>query len=245
MTSILVAYGTGAGQTAKVADRIASVLDERGHDVTALPVSAASTVDMDDFDAVLVGSPINYQRHLPAVVEYVEENRETLSARPSGLFQLSLAPLAPFGLGETGDRTYVDELTGQTGWRPDTVGHFAGAIRYSQYDRPTRWLFRLVAALTTGDTDTSRDYEYTDWEAVERFADEFAEFVESRVAASSQLGRVRPRVGRRGAALVGLGAVGLAGLAYWAVGRRGRPGAELGAEPEAAEAAGTSVPITE
>ena len=245
MPSILVTYGTGEGQTAKVADRISSVLDERGHDVTALPVSAASTLDLDEFDAVLVGSPINNQRHLPAVVEFVEGNREVLADRPSGFFQLSLAPLVPFGLADAGDRAYVDALTEQTGWRPDDVGHFAGAIRYSQYDRPTRWLFRLVAALTTGDTDTARDYEYTDWDAVERFAVAFAEYAEDQVAAAPGWRRALPAVDRRGAALVGLGAVGLAGLAYWAVGRRGRPGAELGEEPEAAEPAGTSVPITE
>ena len=242
MTSILVTYGTGQGQTAKVADRIASVLGERGHDVTAVPVPAASTLDLDDYDAVLVGSPINYQRHLPGVVEFVAGNREALSARPSGLFQLSLAPRAPFGRGETGDRAYVDELTEGTGWQPDEVGHFAGAIRYSQYNRPTRWLFRLVALLTTGDTDTSRDYEYTDWDAVERFAVEFGEFVEARTAPPGWR-RGLPDVDRRRAAL-GVAAVGLAGGAYWTARRRGGRRAPATAGPDEAPA-GTEVPASE
>jgi menaquinone-dependent protoporphyrinogen oxidase len=30
------------------------------------------------------------------------------------------------------------------------------------------------------DTDTTRDYEYTDWDAVERFADAFAQQLEQK-----------------------------------------------------------------
>jgi catechol 2,3-dioxygenase-like lactoylglutathione lyase family enzyme len=37
-----------------------------------------------------------------------------------------------------------------------------------------------AAALRAGDTDTSRDYVYTDWESVKHFAEEFLELVPSR-----------------------------------------------------------------
>jgi menaquinone-dependent protoporphyrinogen oxidase len=33
---------------------------------------------------------------------------------------------------------------------------------------------KRIARKEGGPTDTSRDYEYTDWEAVDRFADAFA-----------------------------------------------------------------------
>jgi menaquinone-dependent protoporphyrinogen oxidase len=33
----------------------------------------------------------------------------------------------------------------------------------------------VFVGLGGGDTDTSRDYEYTDWGAVERFAETFAQ----------------------------------------------------------------------
>ena len=41
MASALVCYGTGEGQTAKVADRLASVLADRGHEATTVDVGAA------------------------------------------------------------------------------------------------------------------------------------------------------------------------------------------------------------
>ena len=71
-------------------------------------------------------------------------------------------------------REYVDRMSKETGWRPDKVGLFAGAVKYSQYDGLTRFSSKLVVAVTTGDTNTSRDYEYTNWNNVKRFAADFA-----------------------------------------------------------------------
>jgi menaquinone-dependent protoporphyrinogen oxidase len=38
-----------------------------------------------------------------------------------------------------------------------------------------RLLMRMIVGLAGGDTDTARDCEYTDWDAVERFTDAFAQ----------------------------------------------------------------------
>jgi menaquinone-dependent protoporphyrinogen oxidase len=42
-------------------------------------------------------------------------------------------------------------------------------------------MMRLIVGFAGGDTDTSRDYDYTDWRAVGRFAAEFAAGLEPRV----------------------------------------------------------------
>jgi menaquinone-dependent protoporphyrinogen oxidase len=46
----------------------------------------------------------------------------------------------------------------------------AGALRYSRYPLPLRWFMRRIAKQAGGDTDTSRDYEYTDWGRVDDYA---------------------------------------------------------------------------
>lgn len=57
MVSFLVIYATGEGQTAKVADRIVGVLEDRDHDASRIRGDEASTgFPIDDFDAVLVGT---------------------------------------------------------------------------------------------------------------------------------------------------------------------------------------------
>ena len=50
----------------------------------------------------------------------------------------------------------------------------AGALPYTQYNWLTRWMMRRIVARAHGDVDTSRDYEYTDWEDLRSFAGEFA-----------------------------------------------------------------------
>jgi len=50
MASILVCYGTGEGQTEKVADRLADELTARGHDPTTVNVKAIES-DPDIADA--------------------------------------------------------------------------------------------------------------------------------------------------------------------------------------------------
>ncbi|HEY1905234.1 MAG TPA: hypothetical protein VGG91_04290 [Myxococcaceae bacterium] len=53
---------------------------------------------------------------------------------------------------------------------------------------------RRIASREGGDTDTSRDYEYTDWAAVDRCA---VEFVDGVVAQRAPEIQVAPRSTRR------------------------------------------------
>ena len=62
----------------------------------------------------------------------------------------------------------------QTGWRPTTDRPVAGALLYRQYGFLKRWVMRRIVAQAGGDTDTSRNYEYTDWQALRAFVQEFA-----------------------------------------------------------------------
>lgn len=43
---------------------------------------------------------------------------------------------------------------------------------------------KRIAKEATGDTDASKDYEYTDWVEVEVFANDVAAFVEGRLGVS-------------------------------------------------------------
>jgi menaquinone-dependent protoporphyrinogen oxidase len=48
-------------------------------------------------------------------------------------------------------------------------------LLYTRYGVLKRWAMRRIVAKAGGDTDTSRDYEYTNWDEVVRFARAFAE----------------------------------------------------------------------
>ncbi|MFC5366421.1 flavodoxin domain-containing protein [Salinirubrum litoreum] len=182
MSTILVPYATSEGQTARVVDRIADRLREHGHTVELVQIERdPADVSTADYDAVIVACSIHTGRHQPEIVAFAEQQREALSSRPSGFVQVSLSAASddPERRGEAAG--YVEEFFAETGWRADLVGSFAGALRYSEYNFLLRFVMKRIAKSSTGDTDTSRDYEYTDWDAVDAFADDFADLVAERL----------------------------------------------------------------
>jgi menaquinone-dependent protoporphyrinogen oxidase len=189
MSSVLVLYGTGEGQTAKVASRIAETLDDRGHDATSIDIENRSDeFSLAPFDAVLIGSSIHVGTHDEQIREFVRTNRDELERLPTGFFQVSLSSAVDDPERRAEAANYVDTLLEETDWHPDRIGLFGGALRYSKYGFLKRLLMKRIAKGATGDVDTSQDYEYTDWAEVDAFASDFAAFVEGRLDAEAASG---------------------------------------------------------
>ncbi|CQR49473.1 MULTISPECIES: flavodoxin domain-containing protein [Haloferax] len=180
MGTILVAYGSKEGQTEKIAGRIAMALAAHGYDVRTESVTDdAAGEAVADADAVLVGSSIHMGAHSKQVYAFVREYREDIEARPNGFFQVSLSSALDDEDARAEVATYIDEFVEESGWHPERMAAFGGALRYSEYGFLTRMVMKRIAKGATGDTDASRDYEYTDWDEVETFAADFADFVDS------------------------------------------------------------------
>ena len=96
---------------------------------------------------------------------------------PSALFQVSLTSANPDADHTATAHALVEDLLQRTGFDPDAVGLFAGALVYTQYGWLKRHVMRAIVKREGGDLDMSRDYEYTDWAAVERFAEDIDRLV--------------------------------------------------------------------
>jgi menaquinone-dependent protoporphyrinogen oxidase len=178
MATVLVVYASHDGQTRKIAEWIATVIRARGHLVELLDAAHASQDrDLSRFQAVLIGSPIRAQGYLRPVVRFIQSHRTTLETLPTLFFSVGLAVVSKVHDGRAQTMRVVEKLVAETGWRPDRVELVAGALQYTRYNFLVRFVMRRIAKAEGGDTDTSRDYEYTDWTAVERFAVEFLEHV--------------------------------------------------------------------
>jgi menaquinone-dependent protoporphyrinogen oxidase len=171
MTKILIAYGTTEGQTAQIADHLSELMRSRGLEAHALNLNSQS-VSVDGYDAVVVGGSIHMGKHQEDVVEFVRKNRADLERLPSAFFSVSLAANGDLANAEA----YVENFVQQTGWRPSKVGLFSGALLYRQYGFLKRYMMKRIVRDKPGmSTDTSRDYVYTDWDQVNRFAEDFVE----------------------------------------------------------------------
>ena len=74
---VLVGYATRTGSTFGVAEKIGEVLGSRGFNVDVRPLRERPEVD--DYDAIVLGSAVNGGAWLPEAIDFVEANRARLS----------------------------------------------------------------------------------------------------------------------------------------------------------------------
>ena len=177
MTKILLVFHTSEGQTAKIAERVAAVLRDDAFDVEVHDVAAAPSPEA--FAGVVLGDSIHTGRHSRTLTRYLEEHQGALAARPTALFQVSLSSANPDAEHTATAQKLIHDLEQRTGCDPDLVGLFAGALVYTQYGWMKRRVMRAIARKEGGDTDLTRDYEYTDWAAVDQFAHDVGRLVRS------------------------------------------------------------------
>lgn len=176
MAHVLIVYGTTEGHTDEVVAAVSKPLVTAGHGVTAARVQQAP-VTPSGFDGVIVGSSIHMGKHDKRIVEWISRNRGVLATMPSAFFQVSLAS-ASGDKGAAEARGYVDQLIEQTQWHPDPVGIFAGALLYTRYGFVKRRLLKKIAGDNGLGTDTHRDFDYTDYDAVAKFGRQCAAALE-------------------------------------------------------------------
>ncbi|MDZ5811933.1 flavodoxin domain-containing protein [Halorubrum sp. AD140] len=181
MSSVLILYGTGEGQTAKIAERIATTIRKRGHETNALNVAdRPESVTLDEYDAVIVGASIHVGKHQDEIRTFVADNRDALAEIPTAFFQVSLSSASEEKQGEAAG--YVESFITETGWHPDRIGQFGGALRFSEYGFLKRLMMKQIAKdLLDGERRASGDVEFTDWDAVDAFAADVAAFFEGRL----------------------------------------------------------------
>jgi menaquinone-dependent protoporphyrinogen oxidase len=173
MSRVLIPYGTTEGQTARIAEVIAEALRDKALQADPVDIKRLAGTIPDGYDAAIIGASIHMGKHDKHVVEFVQRNLDILARMPSAFFSVSLA-----AHGDTQEAEgYVDQFEDETGWRPDKVAMFGGALLYTHYGFIKRHMMKKIAQDKPGHlgVDLSRDYVYTEWDAVQRFAEHFAD----------------------------------------------------------------------
>jgi len=180
---VLILYASTDGQTARIAERIGTVVRAAGYGTTLRSAEAIEALwEIDTHDAVIVGGGVRFGRHPEALAERVRASRAEIEMRPNAFFSVCLGARAG-NPKRTQAEGYIADFSRRTGWQPGLSVSFAGALLYRRYNPVLRFVMKLITAAAGGDTDTSRDHEYTDWSAVERFAEQFAGRLAPAVAA--------------------------------------------------------------
>jgi menaquinone-dependent protoporphyrinogen oxidase len=177
MTRILVLYGTTDGQTAKIADAFGNALRMRGLDVDVVQAGSDAAAP-DGYAGIVVAASLHGGRYQRSVRNWASRYARKLNEKPTAFLSVCLAVLQQEPNVQRDLSTIIGRFLTGTGWRPTLTKPVAGALLYSRYNPFKRWIMKRIVQKGGGDTDTSRDYEYTDWDDLRAFADEFSSVVQ-------------------------------------------------------------------
>ena len=166
----LITYFSKYGQTEKIAKRIAEVIQSSGETVHLNAVGQIlANETLADYDRIILGSPIYAHSHSREIAAFIKKFRNEMIEQPTAFFSVSAS-----AAGDEKQLCEVKKLFNQflrdCDFVPDHVTIFAGALPYREYNWFLRMMMKWIVSRAGGDTDTSKNYEYTDWERVEEFA---------------------------------------------------------------------------
>lgn len=195
---VLAVYGSTYGQAEAVMRRVAATLQAHGHDVQTFKGDAVpADLAVVGFDAVIVAASIIVGKYQAYIRAFVRRHAAALRTRPTAFISVSGTSPESVPEWQAAARKYVSAFALETGWEPRWTATFSGALRYQHYNLVTRWIMKMIARRAGGPTDTSREYEFTDWSAVDRFASELGTALGPGAAQPAPLAGVERRAGAR------------------------------------------------
>ncbi|WP_413113708.1 menaquinone-dependent protoporphyrinogen IX dehydrogenase [Thaumasiovibrio sp. DFM-14] len=171
MKRVLLAYSSQEGQTKKILTALEMQWSCRAQ-CDWLDIHTGSEVDIAQYDKVIVAASIRYGRFNKVVYQFCKRYQLQLAATSAAFICVNLTARKP-GKDLPENSVYIKKFLRRSPWQPETIGIFAGALLYPRYRFFDRIMIQLIMRMTGGETDVSKEVEYTDWEKVRKFGDFF------------------------------------------------------------------------
>lgn len=178
-----VFFASTEGQTHTIADRLAAVLRGEGFDSRAIDLRdlEAAHLDWARVRGAIIGASLHAGRHQTEVSNFVRSHVADLNARPSTFFSVSLSAASKNLDERRTAQDLADAFPRGLGWTPRESASVAGRLAYSKYGFFKRMVLKRIARKEGAPTDTSRDYDFTNWTQVETLARRLAHAVRDAV----------------------------------------------------------------
>ena len=169
----LIIYSTTDGQTKKICETLKeNSIDKNFYEIISL--EEAFHKEIERYEKIIIGASIRYGRHNPKIYEFIKMNKEVLEKKKSAFFSVNV--VARKSEKNTPDTNpYIMKFLKKSEWQPKKLGVFAGKIDYPRLSFINKIVIRLIMFITKGPTNTNNIYEFTDWQRVKKFINEFDE----------------------------------------------------------------------
>ncbi|SET51321.1 menaquinone-dependent protoporphyrinogen IX dehydrogenase [Thorsellia anophelis] len=167
---ILIIYSTTDGHTKKIAETMgAYAIGQLNLDVVqVIDIKEAGKVKISDYTHVVIGASIRYGKFNKLVYDFIDVNSDFLNEVKSAFFSVNLTA-RKFDKNTPETNVYTKKFLNQISWRPSLIKVFAGALLYPRYGLFDKFMIKLIMKITKGETDTTKEIDYTDWKSVDEF----------------------------------------------------------------------------
>ena len=168
---ILLIHSSVDGHTVKILDKISSLIGEK-RSVTKKCISEVSKDLIKQSDSIVIGASIRYGDHRKNLYKFVNQNKDLLDEKDNAFFSVN-AVARKEDKNTANTNPYITKFLRKSKWRPKKIEVFAGRIDYPKYGFFDKHIIKFIMFITGGPTDTSKSYEFTDWNAVKKFTEDF------------------------------------------------------------------------
>ncbi len=159
-------YSSSNGQSLKICE----TLNEE-KDSLILNIERLNSVNLDNFDQIIIGASVKYGDHNKKIYNFVKNNKILLKRKKTVFFSVN-ATARKSEKNQPNTNPYITKFLKKTNWKPDHIGVFAGKIDFPNYNFLEKYIIKFIMWITNGPTDTTKTYEFTDWDAVKKFSRE-------------------------------------------------------------------------
>ena len=181
MKAVGIFYATREGHTKLIAQHLAMRLREAGLEVKTVNLKhpQPEQANPNRYGAAIVAASVHGGSHEREMIRFARQHRAELDSLPNVFISVNLSQVGASDASrspaerarfQADVETMVAHFRQKTGWTPRTVKPVAGALPYSRYNFLIRFLMKRIARKNGAPTDTSHDYDFTNWADLDQFA---------------------------------------------------------------------------
>ncbi len=161
---ILITYASKLGSTGEVAEAIGEVLCQEGNTVETKWVK--NVKNLKNYDAVIIGSPIRYDKWMSEAKDFVKANQKNLQQLPVAYFFTCLVLHKLNQKGDLEAKKYSEKLQALVPRvKPVSIKGFAGVLDYSNMGFFSRLIMKVILY-----KKGVKEGDYRDWDAIRSWA---------------------------------------------------------------------------
>ncbi|MGF1708766.1 menaquinone-dependent protoporphyrinogen IX dehydrogenase [Enterovibrio baiacu] len=171
MKKALLLHSSREGQTVKILRYIEKELADT-HQCELVDLHETPNVDFAHYDKVMIGASIRYGHLNKKLYTFIEKNLAELNNAKAAFFCVNLTARKPEK--DTPETSvYMKKFLTLSPWQPQLLDVFAGALYYPRYKFFDRVMIQFIMKMTGGETDPTKEIEYTNWDRVKLLSERF------------------------------------------------------------------------